>query len=100
MNLSTEILDRLNEIYRNRENSYDLMDVFQNFKIGRKILLVKAGEHQAFTLDDHVVMNIADNIPLELIERLSETVQDYIDEQNRCLTQVQVSNLPWKENSL
>lgn len=99
MNFSTEILDRLNEIYRNRENSYDLMGVFQNFKVGRKILLIKAGEHQAFTLNDYdVVMNIADDIPLELIERLSETVQNYIDEQNRSLTQVQVSNLPWMEN--
>ena len=96
MNLNTEILEGLNEIYNNKENACWLEGVFGNFKQGRTIVLVEAKKDRQFCLTDYdVVKNIADEIPSELIKRLSETVQDYIKEQSRKLAQVQVDNLPF-----
>ena len=96
MKFNTDILHALNEIYNNRENACWLEDIFGNFKQGRTILLVEAKKDRQFCLTDYdVVKNIADEIPLELIERLKETVQDYIKEQNKKLGQIQISNLPW-----
>ena len=98
MKFNTNILEKLNEIYNNRENASWLEGVFGNFKQGRTILLVEAKKDRQFCLTDYdVVKNIADEIPLELIERLKETVLDYIKEQNDKLGQVQISNLPWED---
>lgn len=98
MNLNTDILQRLNEIYQNREDAYNLEGVFENYKEGRAILLVKAKKDEQFCMNDYeVVINSANKIPSELLERLSKTVRDYMNEQNNKLGQVQINNLPWNE---
>ena len=99
MNLNTDILYQLNSIYHDSEEAYKLLGVFENFKLGRKILLVNAYEDQAFKLNDYdVVINLAENVSLELIDRIVKTVQSYIREQEGKLRQVQVNNLPWVED--
>lgn len=96
MNLNTDILRELNEIYNNRENAAYLEDMFGNFKRGRAILLLRGKIDQPFCMDDYeVVLNSVDEIPSELLERLTKTVRDYMDEQYGKLTQVQISNLPF-----
>ena len=98
MKFNTDILSKLNEIYDNRENAANIEGVFENYKEGRTILLVKAKKDEQFCMNDYeVVINSANKIPSELLERLSKTVRDYMNEQNNKLGQVQISNLPWDE---
>ena len=101
MNLNTDILRELNEIYNNRENAAYLEDMFLNFKRGRAILLIKEKTNKAFCMDDYdIVVNSVDEIPSELLERLTKTVRDYMDEQYNKITQVQISNLPFDEDKI
>ena len=101
MNLNTDILRELNEIYNNRENAAYLEDMFLNFKRGRAILLIKSKTNEAFCMDDYdIVVNSVDEIPSELLERLTKTVRDYMDEQYEKITQVQISNLPFDEDKI
>ncbi len=98
MKFNTDILQKLNEIYEDRENAADLEGVFCNYKQGRTILLTKAKRDEQFCINNYdFVINLADKIPSELIKRLSKTVQDYIEEQNQKLEQVEINNLPWNE---
>ena len=98
MNLNTDILRELNEIYNSREEAAYLEDMFGNFKRGRVILLIKAKTDKPFCMNDYeVVLNSVDEIPSELLDRLVKTVRDYMDEQYDKITQVQISNLPWNE---
>ena len=96
MNLNTDILRELNEIYNNREEAAYLEDMFRNFKQGRAILLIKAKTDKSFCMNDYeVVLNSVDDIPQELLDRLVKTVRDYMNEQYGKIAQVQISNLPF-----
>ena len=96
MNLNTDILKDLNEIYNNREEAAYLEDMFGNFKQGRAILLIKTKTDKPFCMNDYeVVLNSVDEIPSELLDRLIKTVRNYMDEQYGKITQVQISNLPF-----
>lgn len=98
MKFNTDILEKLNQIHIDRENAYNLKWAFENYKQGYSILLTKAKRGEQFCIDDYnLVINLADEIPSELIKRLFKTTQDYIEEQNEKLGSVQISNLPWDE---
>lgn len=99
MNLNTDILQKLNEIYNNREEAICFEEMLRNFKQDRAILLINSRIDKQFSTDDYdVVINSIYKVPLELLERLTQTVQDYIDEQCEKITQVQIDNLPWDED--
>lgn len=101
MNLNTDILRELNEIYNNREDSAYLEDMFLNFKRGRAILLINEKTDKPFCMNDYeVVLTSVDKIPSELLDRLTKTVRDYMDEQYEKITQVQISNLPFDEDKI
>ena len=48
MKFNTDILSKLNEIYDNRENAANIEGVFENYKEGRTILLVKVKKTNNF----------------------------------------------------
>lgn len=96
MKLNDDILQELNAIYNNRERAAAFEGVFGNYKAGRTILLTDAKEDEPFCLNNYkVVINRAKEVPLELLERLSKTVRDYMSEQDEKLRQVEIDNLPF-----
>ena len=96
MKLNEDILQGLNAIYNDRERAYSFVGIFENYKAGRTILLADAKEDEPFCLNNYkVVINCTREVPSELLKRLSQTVRDYISEQDEKLKQVEIDNLPF-----
>lgn len=86
MNMNIDILLKLKDIHDSAGYADDFLCLLSNFKVGRTIILKN---------EDGKVMNSSAVIPNELRQRLIQTANDYINEQNQKLDQVQVSNLPF-----
>ena len=91
MNMNIDILLKLKDIHDSAGYADDFLCLLSNFKVGRTIILRDA---------DGKIMNSSTVVPNELIQRLIQTVNDYINEQNQKLDQVQVSNLPFNAGEL
>ena len=89
--MNIDILFKLNDIYDSAQYADDFLCLLLNFKDGREIILKN---------EDGSVMNSFTTVPVELQQRLIQTVNDYVHEQRQKIDQVQVSNLPFNADEL
>lgn len=99
--MTTEVLHQLNDIFKDHEDAAMLEDIFMGYKRGSNVVVLMAVEEfkQIYGWDGNMnryPINDAKVIPEELVERITKTIHEYKKEQYQKISDVQVSNLPWK----
>lgn len=99
--MTTEVLHQLNDIFKDHEDASMLEDIFMGYKRGSNVVVLMtvedfkqiygcAGNMKRYPINDAKV------IPEELVERITKIIHEYKKEQYQKISDVQVSNLPWK----